>query len=332
MPNIEPDRGVHVVAGILIEDQRVFLTRRPPGTHLAGKWEFPGGKVMPGEDAYAALRRELAEEIGIEVLQAIPYTQIHHHYSDKDVYLDVWRVSNFRGKPHGREGQDAQWHQIENLRPSVFPAADQLVVRRLQLPRLYAISAAGRIGAQRWLALLEQAVDAGLQLLQLREPDMAHAEFEKLAHDAIEICHARGARVMVNDSPALAVSLKADGVHLNSVRLREYQHRPLAEDLLVGASCHTAGELHCAQQISADLIAIGAVKSTGSHPHATPLGWDAFAQLSALTKIPVYALGGLSAQDMTDAQEHGAHGLAMISALWNSRSIASVVQACANER
>ena len=328
MPSTGPDNAVHVVAGVILDDRRVFLTRRPQGRHLGGMWEFPGGKVATGEAPYAALVRELAEETGIVVHDAIPYVSLRYRYPEKDILLDVWRVTRFSGTPHGREGQAAEWRTIASLRPSVFPAADRLVVRRLQLPPLYAISAVTRIGAAQWMRLLRQALDAGLALLQLREPAMARTDFDRVAREAIALGHAHGARVLVNGSPELAIALGADGVHLNSQRLMQCKSRPLADDLLVGASCHNAVEIARAETIGADFVVLGPVRRTSSHPAAMPLGWEGVTPLIASTSVPVYALGGMQASDLGQALGAGAQGVAMISALWDIADVSAVVGQC----
>ncbi len=332
MPSTEPERIIHVVAGVIVDGGRVFVTRRPPGAHLEGKWEFPGGKVAEGETVHAALVRELAEETGIAVHRATPYVRIQHHYAEKGVLLDVWRIDDYKGTPHGREGQEAQWQKISSLQPSAFPAADRLVIRQLQLPPLYAISAATRVGCVHWIGLLKQALNAGLQLVQVREPGLQQTEFERLAREVIDLCHTHNAQVLINGSPDQALALGADGVHLNSTRLRACLNRPLPENLLVGASCHNAEELSQAERAGADLVVLGPVMPTASHAHATPLGWDNFANLCASTSVPVYALGGIRTEDAIRARRVGAHGVAMISALWEGNDAGNVVRLCQADR
>src|SRR3990172_3280184 len=123
MPNTAASGTVHVAAGLLLQDGRVFITRRPTNTHQGGKWEFPGGKLLSGETALAALKRELHEELGVEVEEAVPYMQVRHRYLDKEVLLDVWRVTAYRGAPHGREGQGARWAAPSDLVAPGFPPA-----------------------------------------------------------------------------------------------------------------------------------------------------------------------------------------------------------------
>ena len=99
-------RAVDVVVGLIGDSSGRWLVNcRPPGAPLAGSWEFPGGKKEPGEAALAALKRELDEELGIEVLEAEPVLVLEHDYPDKRVRLDVWHVLRYRGEARAREAR-----------------------------------------------------------------------------------------------------------------------------------------------------------------------------------------------------------------------------------
>ena len=125
--------AIHVVAGVLFDPSgRVLVARRPSGKHLEGLWEFPGGKLGPGEPRAAGLARELAEELGIRVLAASPLVRVEHSYPDRDVVLDVWTVESYSGDPHGREGQAIEWRSIRSLDSSDFPPADAPVISALR--------------------------------------------------------------------------------------------------------------------------------------------------------------------------------------------------------
>src|SRR5690606_30648453 len=101
---------IHVMAGALFDATgRVLIAQRPPGKHLAGGWEFPGGKLEPQESALDGLRRELFEELGVHVEQAQPLITLEHHYDDRSVLLDLWHVVSFTGEPRGLEGQALRW-------------------------------------------------------------------------------------------------------------------------------------------------------------------------------------------------------------------------------
>ena len=130
-------RQIHVVAGVLSDAAgRVLVARRPSGSHLAGLWEFPGGKLRSDEPREAGLARELAEELGIRVLAASPFIRVEHRYSDRDVLLDVWRVESYSGEPHGREGQAIEWRNVGSLDAADFPPADAPVLAALRRLRL----------------------------------------------------------------------------------------------------------------------------------------------------------------------------------------------------
>jgi 8-oxo-dGTP diphosphatase len=120
-----------VVALIRDSNGRVLVSRRRPGSHMAGFWEFPGGKRGSGEAARDALGRELDEELGIRVLSAEPFMSLDHEYPDRDVALDVWTVSAFDGEPRPLEGQQLDWVAPRGLREIGLLPADLAIVDRL---------------------------------------------------------------------------------------------------------------------------------------------------------------------------------------------------------
>ncbi|HLF24092.1 MAG TPA: Nudix family hydrolase, partial [Burkholderiales bacterium] len=314
-------RAIHVVAGVLIDGDRICITRRHDGAHQGGKWEFPGGKLEPNEDPFAGLQRELREELGIDVQQAAPFACVHHDYGDIAVTLDVWYVTRFDGAPRGREAQPLRWVGIADLDPSDFPDADRPILRRLQLPALYLLSDVGRFGPTDFTRRLTRALEAGARLVQLREPQMHRAEFVAYARQLAARCRDFGARLLVNADPAWVSECEADGVHLNSHRLLTLLRRPLAPEYWVGASCHDARELQAAQQLGVDFIVLGPVQPTQSHPHASALGWERFGALCTSSTLPIYAIGGMRPEDYLVARGAGAHGLAMIRGVWDRDDI-----------
>ncbi len=126
---------LHVVAGAVIgPDGRVLIAQRPAGKHLAGGWEFPGGKLDPGEDRQAGLARELREEIGIQVHSGRPLIRLRHRYAERGVLLDVWLVEHFSGSPRALDGQALRWCARDELLKADLLAADRAVVAALRLP------------------------------------------------------------------------------------------------------------------------------------------------------------------------------------------------------
>jgi len=124
---------VHVAAGVVRDAEgRVLLARRHVGTHQGGLWEFPGGKLEPGEPVLEGLRRELLEELGIRVLDAYPLVRVEHDYGDRAVLLDTWVVSGYDGEPVGREGQPLAWVSPEEFPDYPMPAADGPIVAAIR--------------------------------------------------------------------------------------------------------------------------------------------------------------------------------------------------------
>jgi 8-oxo-dGTP diphosphatase len=122
-----------VVAAVLYDREgRVLIAERPAGKHMAGRWEFPGGKVNVGELEVDALARELREELGIEVASSHPFMRLTHSYDDRDVELSMWIVESFAGEPRGLDGQRLKWVQPERLQDEDILAADRPFVEALR--------------------------------------------------------------------------------------------------------------------------------------------------------------------------------------------------------
>ena len=140
--------AVDVVVGLIGDSSgRWLVNRRPAGTPLAGAWEFPGGKLQPGEAALAALERELDEELGIRVLDEAPLLELEHDYADKRVRLNVWHVRRYRGEVTAREGQPLRWVTVAECRRLELLEADWPIVERLA-----ALSPAAASGAAQQIA------------------------------------------------------------------------------------------------------------------------------------------------------------------------------------
>ncbi len=135
-------RAIHVAAAAIIDRRgRVLIAQRPAGKHLAGAWEFPGGKIESGERRIAGLARELREELGIAIDHPRPLLRLHHVYPECEVLLDVWVVRRYRGEPRGLDGQALRWCTRGALKDAELLPADRPIVAALRLPeRLRRIS------------------------------------------------------------------------------------------------------------------------------------------------------------------------------------------------
>jgi 8-oxo-dGTP diphosphatase len=123
---------IRVVAAVLQDPVgRVLVSQRPAGKALAGLWEFPGGKLEPGEAAELALRRELFEELGIRVGGCRPLMQLQHEYPERYVELLVWAVGQFEGEARGLEGQALRWVSVQELRTLELLPADLPIIEYL---------------------------------------------------------------------------------------------------------------------------------------------------------------------------------------------------------
>ncbi len=310
---------IHVVAGVIPDGRgRYLLAQRLPGTHMAGAWEFPGGKLEQGEQPRDGLARELREELGVEVTLCTPLIRYTHSYPERRVTLDVWRVDGLRGEPDGLEGQALQWLRPREMLAAGLLPADLPVVTALGLPPVYAITPPGLKEPAALAAAVTRAVAAGTQLIQLRVPGISDEHLHTLAVAAVQ--SAGSASVMINAEPHYAISLAlacgAAGIHVPSRFLDRLAGASLPDGLAVAASCHDAAELSLAQGIGADFAVLGPVRPTTSHPGASGTGWQRFRELTDGVALPVYAIGGMRPEESAVARSHGGQGTAGIGAFW----------------
>jgi len=310
-------RVVHVAVGVIVNDSgSILIAKRPDQTHQGGLWEFPGGKVESGETLFDALKRELREELAIDVFATEPLIKIRHDYGDKIVLLDVHKVIRFAGEPQGNEGQPIQWVSPAQLTNYEFPAANVPIITAINLPKRLLITGEF-INRDVFLNRIEIALQRGIRLVQLRVK--APEIFLDLADDVAEICEKYSAKLLLNTSDNIFSQIlpqKNIGLHLNSVNLLACNSRPVAKDILLSASCHNQTEIDHAHKIGVDFMCVSPVQATISHPEQQGIGWNKFSQLLEGAVIPAYALGGMKESDLSIALAHGAQGIAAISEWW----------------
>lgn len=290
------------------------MAQRPRGKPYEGYWEFPGGKVEPGEQPLEAVRRELHEELGIDVIEAYPWITRNHRYEHADVALKFFRIPRWAGELHGKEGQALEWQDVNAFNLSPMLPANAPVFKALSLPSEYAITFAGE-GPREWvLGKIERGFQRGLRLVQVREKNMSAEDRRAFASEVIALARRFEAQVLINSDSEIARVLGADGVHMSASQLAELTSRP--DFPLCGASCHSREELEHAEALGFDFAVLSPVLPTATHPAAPTLGWTGFVAQTEGLALPVYALGGMRPESLTTAWRHGAHGIAMLREAW----------------
>ena len=300
------------VAVILAPQRRVLLAQRPAGKPMAGYWEFPGGKLEAGESVLDALKREIDEELGIAVLHADPWVVLPFVYPHATVRLHFMRVTRWSGVAESREQQAFRFEPIDQFAVEPWLPGALPLKRWLQLPARYAISNAAELGVEGFVDRLSDrlAEHTAPFWLQLREPQLDEASFERLFAAVLPLCRAHGVRVLVSSRHAAHFWGEADGVHVTARDVHQLERRPPVQWCI--ASAHDAVDIERAAAFGADAALLGNVFETRSHPGREALGWQRFGELIGSTPLPVFALGGLdfSEASLSLALQHGAHGIA----------------------
>ncbi len=313
---------LHVAVAVVQRGDEVLIAHRPEHVHLGGLWEFPGGKVESGETVQHALKRELCEELGIDIdLQngVQPLLRIRHNYSDRAVLLDVWRVTKFSGEPEGMEGQPVKWVSKDSLTDYDFPEGNKPIISALKLPQRYLITGDFE-SSEDCLARLKASITGhGVEIVQFRSHDLRlkdSSAYIDLANSLAKLCRQHNVLFLLNSAPSLLSLVDVDGVHLTFSEASLHQSRPIPPHKILGISCHNEEELIWAKGLSPDYVILSPVNETLTHVDAAPLGWPAFQELADNASFPVFALGGMTLGDMDKAQLMGAQGIAAIREWW----------------
>lgn len=307
-------RFLHIAAGALVDPRgAILICQRPAHKLYPGEWEFPGGKVEPGESVEQALARELDEELGIRVEAARPLIRLRHVYPELSVDLDTWLVTRFAGTPVSTEHPGMAWVPPDELPRWKLLAADRPIVSALRLPPQCVLTPPS--GPEASIAAGLDRLPRGA-LLRLRRPELSDAGYARLARALALRCREAGLLLVLDRDPADVEAAGAAGWHATAAALSALRHRPVSASGWFGASCHDAGQLARALELGADYAVLGPVRPTPTHPGAAALGWAGFAALAIGAGLPVYAIGGAGPDDLATAWAHGAQGIAGISAYW----------------
>lgn len=303
---------LHVAVGIIKNcEGKILISLRADTVHQGGLWEFPGGKIKEKESVEQALGRELKEELNISILELAPLIKIKHQYDDLEVFLDAWVVTLFSGKPFGLEGQEVKWVCQNQLADYSFPEANYPIINATRLPEQYAILN----GSDQAVLFnnLNKMLNDGVKLIQVRLKSLSTGAVRRFFQLVTPLCKEKGVQLLINSAVKNADKFDISGIHLTAQDLLGTKKRPIKYQW-VAASCHNKEVLKHAEKIGVDFVVLAPVLATRTHPDVKPLGWGKFEELVATVNLPVYALGGMTKQDIYFSQLAGAQGISGVSA------------------
>ncbi|MDM1487224.1 MULTISPECIES: thiamine phosphate synthase [Acinetobacter] len=289
---------IHVAIALLFHQNKVLVGWREAKQHQGNKHEFPGGKVEAGESPVAACRREVFEEVGIGLQHWHDFDVICHEYDDVIVNLHIFHAAVPTALLKDIQVPWA-WFSRSQLLDLNFPQANRAILQRLVWPKAIKISED--------LSLLSSLPKE--KLLYWRVEPTAEQKME-----LIQYCVEQLGQVIINLelwkqlNPMQQQAVAA--IHLKQSQLMQLQKGDLKVGLRYIAACHDIVSAQHAQQIGCEAILLSPVLPTATHTDATALGWEKFQQITELVDIPVFALGGLTQDDLAVAEQHHAYGIA----------------------
>lgn len=304
---LAPDgrKVTEVAVGVLWRaDGAVLLADRPAGKPYAGYWEFPGGKIEPGESVEHALARELNEELGIDIGPALPWVTFEFDYPHAYVRLHFCRVFDWRGEPQGREGQQLRFFRLDQPLPQPLLPAAQPALRWLSLPvRAACVDPDSDLAVL--LPQLDAALAAGLRLLIVRDAGSAlpaPTRAAAIAQIALRAAACGALLIPSSSSPA------GRNMHLSEAALAGWKRG--AGDGWTAVDATSRATLADAAARGCDFALLSPVLAADGDEGA-PLGWHGVRALLRQSPLPVFVGGGLASADLAAAQAAGAHGIVL---------------------
>lgn len=292
---------VQVSIALLFHRSKVLVGWREAKQHQGNKHEFPGGKVESGESPEQACRREIFEEVGIEVKKWYVFDVIRHEYDDIHVHLHLFHAFVEEQQLEVIR-QPWAWYERDQLAELNFPQANASIIQRLNWHRYIKIS------------------DAIEKINQLKLEQLFYFRTETLTDELIarmeQLNDQQLNQLMINVqqwqylTPNLKNKIKT--VHYKQSQLMQLDVESKPVGIRIIAACHDKTSLLHASNMGVDAVFLSPIHSTTTHPDATALGWKRFEEWSHLVDMPIFALGGIAPQDLALAQSHGAYGVAGI--------------------
>ncbi len=287
-----------VAVGVLLRgDGAVLLADRPPGKPYAGHWEFPGGKIEPGERVDEALARELREELDLRAGPSEPWVVMEYDYPHAYVRLHFRRIRDWTGTPRPLEGQRLIFHLPGSEPPAPLLPAALPAMRWIRLPSVVAHSPGAARSAAAALAWLEAALGRGLRLVVWHEPALDAGAAAPALRDALALARAHEAGLLVDVRSAASAGAAPADLFLASDALRAAALRPCTGWL--GAAVATRDDIDHAARLGCDFAVLEGAAASGA-PH----GWDD-------SPLPCYLEAPLQLEGLERARRAGFHGLAI---------------------
>ncbi|MFZ0023100.1 NUDIX domain-containing protein [Acinetobacter sp.] len=291
---------IHVAIALLFHQNQVLVGWREAKQHQGNKYEFPGGKVEQGELPVEACRREVIEEVGVDIERWHASDFISHEYEDLIVNLHIFHAS-VQPEQLAEIKQPWRWYPREELGQLNFPKANQSMIQKLQWPQRIKIAEdidiLSSLDTDQMLYWRVQATPERIMQLQQYPVD----QLSKLIIN-------QQLWSQLNELQQQTIRT----IHLKQNQLMNLKQGELKSGYRYLAACHDLTALMHAEQIGCEAALLSSVLTTATHPDTPALGWERFKQMAEQVQIPVFALGGMKADELDYAKSQHAYGIAGI--------------------